>query len=80
VLWWTHRLLLRKTHPWSHRDGVGPRIIDGGPRRGAPTVVVAVAKATGAIVLAFPFFLALSLAFAVVVGVGDRRGRGRLKR
>jgi hypothetical protein len=80
MLWRTRRLLLRRTHPWPHRDGAGPWIVEGGPCWGAPTVVAtAVAGATGAIVLAFPFPLALVLAFATGVGVGDRRGRGRLR-
>jgi hypothetical protein len=62
------QLLLRRTHPWPHRDGAGPGII-GGPRQGAPAVVA------GAIVLAFPFLL--PLVFAAIVGGGGRRGRGR---
>jgi hypothetical protein len=72
MLWWTCRLLGR-THPWPHRDGAGPGIVEGGPHRGAPAVVAAaVVEATGVVVLAFPFLLAL--AFATGVGVRDRRG------
>jgi hypothetical protein len=64
-------------HPWPHRDGAGPGIIERGPRRDAPAVIaVVVAGAAGAIVLAFTLPLALTLAFAAVVGVGGRRGRG----
>jgi hypothetical protein len=69
VLWWTHWLLLQRMHPYPHQDGACPGIVEGGPRRGAPTIVAGV---TGAIVIAFP----LALAFAAVVGVGSRRGRG----
>jgi hypothetical protein len=72
VLRWT-RQLLQRTHPWPHRDGVGQGIVEGGPRRGAPTVVAAVVARV--IVLYFP----LPLALTVVVGVGGRRGRGCLR-
>jgi hypothetical protein len=73
-----HRLLLRRTHPWPHRDGASPGIIEGGPRWGTPAVVAAVVvRATRAIVLAFHLPLALTLAFVVIVGVGGRRGRLR---
>jgi hypothetical protein len=68
VLRWTRRLLQRM-HPWPHRDGVGPGIVEGGPRRGAPAVVAAVVAR--AIVLSFP----LPLALTIVVGVGARKGR-----
>jgi hypothetical protein len=75
-----HRLLLQRTHPWPHRDSATPGIVEGGPHQGTPTVVAAVvARATEAIVLAFPLPLALTLAFAAVVGVGGRSGRGRLR-
>jgi hypothetical protein len=73
---WTCWLLLRRTHPCSHRDDVGPRIVEEGPRWGAPAIVV---RADGAVVLAFPFSLALTLAFVAVVGVRGRRGRGHLR-
>jgi hypothetical protein len=54
MLRWTRRLLLRRTHPWPHRDDAGPGIVEGGPRRDASVVVAAVvAGATGAVVLAF---------------------------
>jgi hypothetical protein len=76
LLRWTHRLLLRRTHPWPHRDDTGPGIVEGGQCRGAPAVV---AEAVGAVVLAFPLPFALTLAFAAVVGVGGRRGRGHLR-
>jgi hypothetical protein len=76
VLWWTCQLLLWRTHPWPHRDGAGPGIVKGGPRRGAPAVVTAIfTRATGAVVLTFslplplPLPLVLTLAFAAVVGV-----------
>jgi hypothetical protein len=71
------RLLLRRTHPWPHRDGADIGIVEGGPSRGASAIVTAVVA--GAVVLAFPLPLALTLAFAAVVGVGGRRGRGRLR-
>jgi hypothetical protein len=71
------RLLLQRTHPWPHQDGVGPGIVEGGPHRGAPVVVVVVVAE--AVVLAFSLPFALTLAFAAVVGVGGRRGRGRLR-
>jgi hypothetical protein len=74
VLWWMRWLLLWRTHPWPHRDRVGPGIVEGGPRRGAPAVVAAVVA--GAIVLALPLPLALTLAFAVVVGVLWWEGEG----
>jgi hypothetical protein len=71
------RLLLRRTHPWPHRDGAGPGIVEGGPCRGAPTIVAAiVTRAAGATVLAFP--LPLPLAFTAVVGVGQK-GEGLLE-
>jgi hypothetical protein len=63
---------LRWTHPWPHRDGVGPRIVEGGPCKGAPAVVV------GAI-LVFSLPLAITLTFATVVEVGGTRGSGRLR-
>jgi hypothetical protein len=75
VLRWTRQLLLQRTHPWPHRDGAGPGIVEGGPSWGTPTIVVAVvAGATGAIVLALPLPLPLTLAFAAVVGVGEGGG------
>jgi hypothetical protein len=53
-----------------------PGIVEGGPRRGAPAVVVAIiARVGGAVVLTF----AHTLTFATVVGVECRRGRGRLR-
>jgi hypothetical protein len=73
VRWWTRRLLLWRTHLWPYRDGAGPGIVEGWPRRGAPAVIVVVVA--GAIVLAFPLPLALTPAFATVVGVGAGRGR-----
>jgi hypothetical protein len=60
-------------YPWPHQDGAGPEIIEGGPRRGAPSIVAT--AVAGAVVLAFS--LTLTLAFAAVVGVGGRKGRGR---
>jgi hypothetical protein len=77
VLWWTCQLLLWRTHPWPHRDGAGPGIVKGGPRRGTPAVVAAIfTGATGAIVLTFslPLPLALTLTCAAVVGVGAEGG------
>jgi hypothetical protein len=75
VLWWTHRLLLRWTYPWPHRDGASLGTVEVGPHRGAPTIVAPVgAEAAGAGVPAFPLPLALTLAFAAVVGVGGSRG------
>jgi hypothetical protein len=72
VLWWT-RLLLRRTHPWPHRDGAGPRIVEGGQHQGTRAIVAAVvAGAVGAVVLAFP----LPLAFAAIVGMGGQEGEG----
>jgi hypothetical protein len=60
-------------HPWPHRDGAGPGIVEGGPCWGAPTIVAAIVTgATGATVLAFP--LPLTLAFTAVVGVGVEGG------
>jgi hypothetical protein len=75
---WTCRLLLRRMPSWPHRDGAGPGIVEGGPRRGAPVVVVG---AVEAVVLAFPLTiaLALTLAFVVIVGIGGRTGRGLLR-
>jgi hypothetical protein len=77
---WTCRLLLRRMPSWPHRDGAGPEIVEGGPRRGAPVVVV---RAVEAVVLAFPLAIALALtltlAFAVIVGIGGRTGRGLLR-
>jgi hypothetical protein len=67
VLWWTRHLLLRRTHPWPHRDGVGLGIVEGGSSRGASAVVAGVA---GAVALAFPLPLTLTLAFVAIVGVG----------
>jgi hypothetical protein len=75
VLWWTRRLLLRRMHPWPHQDGVSLGIVEGGPCRGAPTIVTVVIA--GAVFLDFPLTLALTLAFAAVVAVGGKRGRGR---
>jgi hypothetical protein len=57
MLWWTRRLL-RRAHPWPHRDSAGPGIVEGGPHRGARVVVAR------AVVLVFPLALALILAFA----------------
>jgi hypothetical protein len=68
VLRWMRRLL-RKAHPWPHRDGAGPGIIAEGPCGGALAVVIGAARAVS---LAFP----LPLAFVVVVGVRGQRGRG----
>jgi hypothetical protein len=80
VLRWMRWLLLRRTHPWPHRDGASPGIVEGGPHRGAPTIVAdVVAGVTGAVVLAFILPLDLTRAFVAVVGVGGRRGRGRLR-
>jgi hypothetical protein len=73
---WTCRLLLRRMPSWPHRDGAGPGIVEGGPRRGAPVVVVG---AVEAVVLAFPLTIALTLAFVVIVGIGGRTGRGLLR-
>jgi hypothetical protein len=69
MLWWTCQLL-RRAHPWPHRDCAGPGIADGRPRRGvaASAAVVVI----GVVVLTFP--LALTLAFAAVVGGGGKRG------
>jgi hypothetical protein len=76
--WWVCWLLRRRTHPWPHRDGASPRIVEGGPCQGTPTIIaVVVAGAAKAIALAFPLPLDLTLASVVVVGVGGRRGRGR---
>jgi hypothetical protein len=70
-------LLLRRTHPWPHRDGAGPRIVEGGPHRGAPiVVVVVVARAVGVVVLAFSLPLSLTFAFATIVGIRGKKGRG----
>jgi hypothetical protein len=75
MLQWTRRLLLWRMHPWSHRDGAGLVIVEGGPRRGTLDVVAAVvAGAAGAIVLAFPLPLALTLACVAIVGVGEGGG------
>jgi hypothetical protein len=72
-LWWTCRLLLRRTHTWPHRDGAGPGIVEAGPRWGAPAVViVVVAGVTRAVVLVFPLSLAFTLAFFTIVGVRGR--------
>jgi hypothetical protein len=69
MLWWMRQLLLlllQRTHPWPHQDGAGPGIVEGGPHRGAPAVVVAVV--TGAIrVIVLAFSLPLPLPLAVVV-------------
>jgi hypothetical protein len=69
-----HRLLLWRMHPWPHRDGAGPGIVEERPGSGAPAIVAAVVAR--AVDFAFP--LALTLAFAAVVGVRGRSGRGRL--
>jgi hypothetical protein len=53
------------------------RIVEGGPRRGAPTVIATIGAGAG--VLSFPLPLALTLAFSTVVGAGGRRGRCRLR-
>jgi hypothetical protein len=58
-------------HPWPHRDGASPGIVEGGPRGGACSIVTAVVA--GAVVLAFPLPLAVTLAFVIVVGVGGSR-------
>jgi hypothetical protein len=72
VLWWTCRLLLRRTHLWPHRDGAGPGIVEGGSSRGASAVVAAVVVgAAGAVVLAFPLSLTLTLPFGAIVGLGQ---------
>jgi hypothetical protein len=66
MLWWMRQLLLllQRTHPWPHQDGAGPGIVEGGPHRGAPAVVVAVV--TGAIrVIVLAFSLPLPLAVVV---------------
>jgi hypothetical protein len=73
VLRWMRRLLLWRTHPWPHRDGIGPAIVEGGPCRGVLAVVVGAARV---VVLTFPLSFALTLAFATIVEVGSRRGRG----
>jgi hypothetical protein len=69
---WMRQLLLWRTHPWPHRHGVGPGIIEGGPHRGAPFVV---ARAVRAIVLAFLLPLTLPLPLPPLLGVGAG-GRG----
>jgi hypothetical protein len=75
MLSWTRRLVLQRMHPWPHRDGVGPGIVEGEPHQGAPAIVtVVVAIASGIVVLAIP--LALTLVVATVIGVGGRTGRG----
>jgi hypothetical protein len=75
VLRWMRWLLLRRTHPWPHRDGASLGIVEGGPHRGAPTVVAdVVAGVTGAVVLAFTLPLDLTRAFVAVVGVGAGGG------
>jgi hypothetical protein len=77
VLWWTHRLLLRRTYHWTHRDGASPGIVEGGPHRGASAIVTAVvARAVGAVVLAFSLPCALTLAFATIVVVWGQEGEG----
>jgi hypothetical protein len=76
MLRWMHQLLLQRMHPWTHRDGTGPEIVEGGPCQGAPVVIAAVVfGAARAVVLAFP----LPLAFPAIVGVGGRRVRGCLR-
>jgi hypothetical protein len=75
MLLWAHQLLLRRTHSWAHRDGVGPGIVEGEPRQGAPTVVATVSARAGVLV----FLLSLDLTLAFVLVVGGRRGRGRLR-
>jgi hypothetical protein len=74
---WTCQLL-RRAHPWLHRDGAGPGIVEGGPCRGVVAPII-VAGAIKVIVLVFllPLPLSLTLPFATVVGGGGRRGRGR---
>jgi hypothetical protein len=74
VLWWLRRLL-RRAHPWPHRDGAGTRIVEGGPRRGVAALVV-VAGAVRVIVLACPLPLALHPCLCHPFGGGGRRGRG----
>jgi hypothetical protein len=77
VLWWTRRLLLRRTHHWPHRDGASLGIVEGGPHRGAPAIVTTVvARAVGAVVLAFPLPCALTLVFATIVVVWGHEGEG----
>jgi hypothetical protein len=68
------RRLLTRAHPWSHRDGVGLGIVQGGPCWGVATPTVIVGAAT-VVALAFPLALALTLVFVIVVG-GEGRGRG----
>jgi hypothetical protein len=65
--------LLRRAHPWPHRDGVSPGIVEREPHRGviAPAVVAGAARA---IALAFPLALALTLILAFVANV---RGGGK---
>jgi hypothetical protein len=68
-------LATERVHPWPHRDGASPGIVEGGPCRGvaAPAVVIGV---VGDIVLSFPLLLALTLAFATIVGGGAAGGGG----
>jgi hypothetical protein len=68
---WTHWLLLWRTHSWPHRDGVGPVIVEGGPRRGAPAIV---AGAIRAVVLPFLLPLSLTLALPSLLGLGAGGG------
>jgi hypothetical protein len=58
-------------HLWPHRDGANLGIVEGGPHRGACSIVTAVVAE--AVVLAFPLPLAITLAFVTVVGVGGSR-------
>jgi hypothetical protein len=55
-------------HPWPHRDGTGPGIVEGGPHRGAPAIV---ARAARAIVLCFPLPLPLLVPLPLLLGVGQ---------
>jgi hypothetical protein len=72
-----HRLL-RRTHPWPHRDGAGLEIVEGGSYWGAPAIVATVI-AGASIVVVLTFSLPLILTSVAVVGVGGRRGRGYLR-
>jgi hypothetical protein len=59
VLWWLRRLL-RRAHPWPHRDGAGTRIVEGGPRRGVAALALLL-EPSESLILSVPFPLPLPL-------------------
>jgi hypothetical protein len=75
MLWWMRWLLLRRMHPWPHRDGAGPGIVEGGTHRGALLLsLLLLSEPLEPLFLSFPFPLPLPLPLPPLLELGARGG------